>query len=50
MTSQGNEDKIKQAKNRLLTAVIGLIIIIASYAITLFVFQDVRQAITEEVW
>ncbi len=50
MTSQGNDDKINEAKSRMKTAIIGLIIIIASYSITVFMFDDVRKAITEEVW
>jgi len=37
MTSQGAEDKIKKAKETLTTAVIGLIIIFAAYAIASFV-------------
>ncbi len=44
MTSSGNETKILKAKEILRNAIIGLIIIIASYAITSFVFHSILQA------
>lgn len=37
MTSAGNEQRVDEAKNILLAAVIGLIIVAAAYAITRFV-------------
>ena len=37
MTSQGKEDVIKKAKNTLVTSIIGLIIILTSYAIATYV-------------
>lgn len=37
MTSAGNDERVKEAKNILLAAVIGLIIVAAAYAITRFV-------------
>jgi len=37
MTAQGNEQKITKAKDLLVNAVIGLIIVFAAYAITAFV-------------
>ena len=40
MTAQGDEDKVTKAKDTLQRAVIGLIIIIAAYAITYFVFSS----------
>ncbi|MBI2459054.1 MAG: hypothetical protein HYV53_00695 [Parcubacteria group bacterium] len=39
MTSQGNEDKIEQAKKILTNAVIGLIIIISAFAIVSFILN-----------
>ncbi|MDD4900551.1 MAG: hypothetical protein PHS62_00355 [Patescibacteria group bacterium] len=39
MTSNGNEEKIEQAKNILKNAVIGLIIIFASFAIATFILN-----------
>ncbi len=38
MTANGEEDKIKKAKSMLINAVIGLLIVIAAYTITYFVF------------
>ena len=38
MVAQGDEDKVKKAKETIQRAIIGLIIIIAAYAITYFVF------------
>lgn len=38
MTSQGNEDSIKKAKESLTNSIIGLIIVIAAYAITWSIF------------
>ena len=40
MTSEGNEEKIEQAKKLLQNAVIGLIIIIASFAIVSFILNS----------
>lgn len=40
MTAQGDEEKVTLAKNTLTRAIIGLIIIVAAYAITYFVFSS----------
>ncbi len=40
MTAQGDEEKVKKAKDTLTQAIIGLIIITAAYAITYFVFSN----------
>ena len=40
MTAQGDEEKVTKAKDTLQRAVIGLIIIIAAYSITYFVFSS----------
>ncbi len=37
MTSAGNEDRAKKARDQIITAVIGLVIIITAYAITSYV-------------
>jgi len=37
LTSRGEEDKVKKSQNIILAAIIGLIIIVGSYAITNFV-------------
>ncbi len=44
LTSQGEEDKVKKAKKLLSQAVIGLVIIIAAYAIADFVIDALVTA------
>ncbi len=39
MTSGGNEKKIESAKGMISNAVIGVVIVVISYAITIFVFE-----------
>jgi len=39
MTSQGNEEEIKKAKGSLTSSIIGLLIVLAAYAITYSVFK-----------
>jgi len=46
MTSNGDEDKISRAKQILKNAVIGLIIILSSWAITTFILAKLWEAIT----
>ena len=46
MTAAGNEDKVGQAKKLLVAAVIGLIIILASYSIASFVLDVVYRVNT----
>ena len=50
MTAVGNEDKIKEAKGQITTAVIGLLIILAAYSITDFVINQIRKATTGDIW
>lgn len=40
MTAAGDEEKVRKAKETLSRAIIGLIIIIAAYSITYFVFNN----------
>lgn len=40
MTAQGEEEKVIKAKDTLTRAIIGLIIIVAAYSITYFVFSN----------
>lgn len=42
MTAHGNETQTTKAKDTIIAASIGMIIVLASYAITTFVFQAVR--------
>lgn len=44
MTSQGNEDKTGQARKLILAGVVGLIIILASLAISRFVVEQLSDA------
>ncbi len=44
MTAAGDEDKINKAKDTLRSAVIGIIIVVAAYAITYFVFANLPGA------
>jgi hypothetical protein len=44
MTAAGDEEKIKKATSTIRSAVIGLIIIIAAYSITYFVFANLPGA------
>lgn len=39
MIAEGNEDKVKEAKDAIRRAIIGLIIVVAAYSITYFVFS-----------
>ena len=41
MTAGGNEEKISKARNTLIRAIIGLVIIISAYAIYLYIFMKV---------
>ena len=45
MTAQGNDEKVKQAKKVLSGAVIGLVLIFASYAITGFVIDALTNSL-----
>jgi amino acid transporter len=46
MTAQGNEEKVKKAKQIITQAVIGIILIFAAYAITGFVVSALGTATT----
>ncbi len=46
MTSSGAEDKVKEAKKRMITAVIGIVIILAAYSISSFVITALSSAAT----
>lgn len=44
MTAGGNEEKIGKAKKMLANSTVGLLIVILSYAIALFIINVIRQA------
>lgn len=46
MTAQGNEDDVKHAKASIKTAIIGLVIVLAAYGITFFVFKYLGTALS----
>lgn len=50
MTSGGNDEKISQARKTLISAVIGLAIILSAYAITNFVVSSLYEATTGGVY
>jgi hypothetical protein len=43
MTAGGNEENVKKAKSMLKNAIIGLVIIVAAFAISTFVFDQLTQ-------
>ncbi len=47
MTSGGNEEKVTTAKKRLQFAVIGLVVILTSYIITIYVAELINRATCE---
>ncbi|MDP3043651.1 MAG: pilin [bacterium] len=50
MTAAGNEEKVREAKDQLTRGIIGLVIILVAFSITLFVVDEIRKAISGEVW
>jgi cell division protein FtsN len=44
MTSQGNEEQTGDAKNQIVSAVIGLLIILSAYGVTLFIMRAILRA------
>ncbi|MCX7779211.1 MAG: pilin [Patescibacteria group bacterium] len=42
MTAAGNEEKVKKAKAVLQNGIIGLVVIMIAYALTIFVFKLIR--------
>ena len=45
MTAQGNEQQVTKAKDLIVSAVIGLVIVMSAYAITAFVGQSLGAAV-----
>ncbi len=43
MTAAGNEEKITKSKNLITAAIIGLIIVVSSYAISYFIVSKVQE-------
>ncbi len=49
MTAAGNDDRVGRAKRIIIAGAIGLIVILASYAIVNFVFQIAQNAINGDI-
>ncbi len=47
MTDKGNEDQVKRARNLISAAVIGLIIVLSAYAISIFVLDQLASQTLE---
>ena len=43
LTAEGEPDKVKKAKNMITNSIIGLIIVLASYSIALFVVEALNK-------
>lgn len=50
MMAQGNEEKVTEAIDQIKQGVIGLIIMLAAWSITLFVTTYIKRAVTGTVW
>ncbi|MCB9798649.1 hypothetical protein H6758_02900 [Candidatus Nomurabacteria bacterium] len=44
MTAGGNDDKVQEARKRMIQGVIGLAIIMSAYAISIFVIEQLSEA------
>ena len=49
MTSRGNEEQSSEALKTIFSAIIGIIIVLAAYAITSFVFESVGAGGTSTI-
>lgn len=47
MTASGNEDQVNEAKKLLTQAVIGLLIVLASYSISVFILKNIFEKSAE---
>ena len=50
MISRGNEEKVKEARSRIITAIIGLIIILSAWAITSFISDCIFDITEDATW
>jgi hypothetical protein len=48
MTAAGNEDRVTKAKNLIIAAVTGMIIVLASYAISFFILRELSDQLLDE--
>ncbi len=45
MTARGNEQQVEKAKNTIITAIIGLVIVLVAYAISYFVIDKLTASV-----
>ena len=50
MMSNGNDDEIKKAKSHLIAAIIGMIIILSAYALTVFIYNFSIDALDDQLY
>jgi len=50
MTAQGNEENVTEALDQIKQGVIGLVIMLAAWSITLYVTKYITRAVTGHVW
>jgi hypothetical protein len=50
MTSGGSEEKMESAKGTILQAIIGLVIILSAYGITVFVTKSIMAAMKKSIY
>lgn len=48
MTAAGNDEQAKEAKKQIINSVIGLLIVLAAYSITVFVMESLLGATSEQ--
>ena len=46
MTARGNTDQVKKAQDAIISAVIGIVVVLSAYAITTFVFTSISGSIS----
>jgi len=49
VTAQGDEEKVKKALSTVRPAIVGFIIILMAYGITMFIASRVQQSVTSEI-
>lgn len=49
MYAKGNEEQVKKAKEIIMAAIIGLVIVVAAYAISYFVISSFSEGVLEEL-
>ena len=49
MMSNGNEEEVKKAKSNLVASIIGMIIILSAYALTVFIYNITIDALDDDL-